>query len=753
MEPYGHFRDDGEEFVITRADIPRNWYNYLWNDRYISFISQTGMGDGFFQDPLGRRLPLLRDRCAFILEGDAHWGVSGLPVEEQRDTYSCTHGLGYTVIHTEKNGIATDLTVCVPDGVNGELWQLRIRNRSETPRRVRALVYGGTDIDGAYVRQGYNTDEAVYDERLHCLRVKAYKDLFGQVNHPYHAYMAVSEKPDGYDGAANAFIGPYGALAYPKAVARGHLTNTGGNGEKLGFSFEKQLELEPHGEAALVFLCAIDFSEEEMERHIACYRQPGSFERELEAVRQKFRTQIGAVTVETPDAQLNHLFVWLKHQANMGSRWARVRHNGFRDMTSDCECLASVDPELAFERFKRVLTFQYANGYAPRTVKDGKICDNNFADNAVWIPFAAHNLLMELGRTDILGASVPFNDGSAGTVYEHVSRAVDYLYHFRSTHELIKIWGGDWNDCMNYAGLQGKGVSVWLSLAWLRANDLFAEIAALYGQDGDAALAKSRSREMRSRIAQHGWDGEYYLCAYNDAGEPIGSHTCEEGRMFLIPQLWAVFSHASDGEREATAMDSVEKYLSSPLGTVICTPPYTRYNAAIGAVTKKAPGIHENGGVYLHTIAWKIIADAMLKRADRVEQDLETILPFRNPVVNGRAEPYVLCNSYFGIQTGYRYGTPGQSWRTAAGPCLERALLQYVYGLMPEMEGLRVSPCLPPSWKSCRVTKEFRGAVYDIRYENGGVDVSEITVNGAPLCGDRLPYRRGARFSVVVKTK
>ena len=302
----------------------------------------------------------------------------------------------------------------------------------------------------------------------------------------------------------------------------------------------------------------------------------------------------------------------------------------------------------------------------------------------------------------------------------------------------MRIWGGDWNDCMNTAGLKGKGVSVWLSIAWCRASDTFAEIAELYGEPEDAELARTRSEEMRAIINEHGWDGEYYLCAYNDDGEKIGSHECEQGAMFLIPQLWSVLANISD-DRKIKAMDAVEKYLSSPLGTLISIPPYTKYDAKIGSVTTKPAGVHENGGVYLHTIAWKIAVDAMLGRADKVEEGVNTILPYRNPIVNGRAEPYTLCNSYFGEQTGYRYGTPGQSWRTASGQWFQKALVNYVFGLYPEIEGLRISPCLPSSWKECSITKKFRGCTYNIKYVNGGTGIKEITVNGERIEGNILP--------------
>lgn len=434
----------------------------------------------------------------------------------------------------------------------------------------------------------------------------------------------------------------------------------------------------------------------------------------------------------------------------MGSHWARVRSNGYRDMLSDTDCLACVNPELALSRFERILEYQYSNGYAPRKILGG-IRDENFSDNTVWITFTAMSILKETSDISTLDKVVKFNDNTEATIYEHIKRSVDFLYGFRGLHGLIKIWGGDWNDCMNTAGLDGRGVSVWLSLAWLRANKMFEEIAKIYGREDEAAIAKRRSEEMADIIEKYGWDGEYYLDAYNDDDEKIGSHENEEGKMFLIPQLWAVLSGVSMSGREITAMDSVEKYLTDPLGTIICAPAYTKFNPGIGYVTLKYPGIHENGGVYLHTIAWKIAADALTKRADRVEADIECILPFRNKVVDGRAGPYIMCNSYFGVQTGYRYGTPGQSWRTVAGQWFQKALVNYVYGLMPEMEGLKIDPCLPKSWKEANIVKKFRGTIYDIHYINCGTKVKRILVDGKEIDGTILPL--GAKhYCVTVET-
>ena len=744
---YGRFLENSD-FLITEPDIPRNWYNYLWNDNYITFTSQASMGDGLLQGDLGKRLKLVKDRGFFLLENGKSWGIGGMPVNEKRDAYHCTHMRGATEIYTENYGITSKVTVIVPRDAGCELWQIKVKNESDEKRTIKAIAFCESAFDAAYGRQGYNTEASYYDEQLGGLYIKKKHTFYG--GGVAYGFMALSEKCDGFSGRYNAIIGPYGSLAHPVILDNGGCDNFAGCGEKLGFALDKDLTLAPGEEKALVWIAGIALSYEEMLQMKNSYADNEAFEKEKSEVLKKYKTEVDGVSIYTPDHELNHMFEWLKHQTNLGSRWARVRHNGFRDMTSDTDCLAHINPHLALERFKRILTYQNSDGYAPRTFIDGVIRPNNFSDNTVWLNFTAMSILKELGMPEILDIEVSYNDGSVGTIYEHLYRSVDFLYNFRGLNGFIKIWGGDWNDCMNRAGLEGKGVSVWLSLAWYRANKFFAEIAEIHGNKEDAKQAYERGKEMQEIIETYGWDGEYYIDAINDKGVKIGSHENEEGKMFLIPQIWSVFSGVSTLGREVIAMDSVEKYLSDPLGTLISCPAYTKYNPGIGEVTSKHPGIHENGGVYLHTIAWKIAADAMLGRADRVEKDIETILPFRNKVVDGRAEPYTMCNSYFGKQTGYRYGTPGQSWRTASGQWFQKALVNYVFGLMPEMEGLSIKPCLPPSWKTAKIDKKFRNTTYHITYQNNGTKIKSITVNGTPINGNILPLCGGEAEVLVI---
>jgi cellobiose phosphorylase len=304
---------------------------------------------------------------------------------------------------------------------------------------------------------------------------------------------------------------------------------------------------------------------------------------------------------------------------------------------------------------------------------------------------------------------------------------------FKGLHGLIKIWGGDWNDCMNSAGLEGKGSSVWLSLAWCYANKLFGELAAMLGKTDDAAQSKARGEEFAATINDVAWDGEYYVCAYKDDGSVLGSHTNVEGKIFLIPQLWSIISGVVTPERLPKVLNTIDVALHDEAGTLVSKPGYSCVDNSIGIMGTKPAGVHENGGIYLHTMAWKLATDAILGRSSKLYESLQLTIPVTDFGEEHLREPYIMCNSVFGKETGYRYKTPGQSWRSASGQWLLKSLINFVFGLKPTMVGLRVEPCMPEQWDGASIEKQFRGSVYTITYKHTGE--SKLIVDGSPIDG------------------
>ena len=750
---YGHFEQDGREFVVTERKTPRHWYNYFYNDTYNAFLSQVGVGEGLAQDVLANRIILITNRMMYLTDKkNGKWcSANGLPFSAPISDFRCRHGLGYTTIESVWEGIRMSYTVFVPLQGNRERWILTVENTRSEEAELSAIAFASTVTDGVYRAQGYNTDVGGFDAPSQAAMTRIFTNYGAKEPVTKYGYLISDGEVVGFDTRRNAFIGVYGHEDAPEALEeRLGCTNSDCVGEKLCFALETALKLNP-GEKKTVHF-EIGIADEVADAAAARERlSEVTPEEELEELSAHRLQEISGAKIHTPDENLNLAFNgFYQYSTVMGSRWARVRHNGYRDLMSDSECTGSFAPKLAWERYKRVLTYQYSNGYAPRTFIDGQIRDNNFSDCAVWITFTGFAILHELGDPALLEEEAAFNDGTTATVYEHMRRSVDFLYHFQGVNGLVKIWGGDWNDCMNMAGLKGKGESVWLSIAWYRANGMLRKLAEITGREADVRACDEMGTIMRDRIQKLGWDGRYFITAIDDEGRRIGSHENEEGKMYLNPQIWALFSGVATEEQIKTAFEEVDSYLDTPLGTLVSRPGYTHLDNHIGTMTQKPAGVHENGGVYLHSMAWKLAADAMLHRPDKVEKGIRQMLPWDHTYAPTVGEPYMLYNSYFGEQTGYRYATPGQSWRTASTAWLVKSLLIYVFGLQPEMDGLCLRPCLPPSWAECSVEKEFRGCRYEIHYHQtpGEGKLLSMTADGVPVEGEKLPYKPGAVIRV-----
>lgn len=750
---YGHFNND-DSYTVTEPETPRHWYNYMFNDEYVTFTSQVGFGEGQCQDKMGRRVLLHTNRNIFLAEGNQYWSLFGLPIGYGYTDYACDHSTGYSTIKLTNNGIRSAVRIFVPNEGRRELWSVTVENTGDTVRTLKLVSYAKTEVDGIYRPQAYNLGYGGLMEDKQAVYAHEFKPYGSKKKRDVWCYMTSSEQITGYDARRNAFIGPYGDEQHPAALRKnGGCTGSECNSEKLCLALENTITLQPGESATVHYQVGVAIAKDEIVSP-TCESVAADFA----AMQKKYAEDLKGVAIKTPWENFDHLINgWMKYAAHMGSRWARVRHNGYRDMTSDTECLACVNPELAWERMKRVLSFQYQSGYAPRTFIDGAIKDNNFADNTVWMTYAVNTIIKELGDTSRLYETVKFNDTEEEfSVYEHIKRSVDFLYNFQGHYGLVRIWGGDWNDCVNFAGLKGKGVSVWLSIAWVRAGKMFAEVARMLGNEEDAKLADERVAMMTERIEKYGYDekGGYYIYARTDDDIIMGSSECDEGQIFLISQLWSVLAGL---DRGAAAMDRAEEILETPIGIRLAYPAYSYQRDYIGSMSEKFPGVQDNGGIYLHPSAWKLAVDSILRRPDRVEEGLRKMLPFdrtydADSEYQTCGEPYAMYNSYFAPETGYRAGTPGQSWRTASSSWMLKSVIEFVFGMHPELAGLRIDPCIPLSWNECSIKKVMRGCTFDIHFtcDGNGSDVLGITVNGEKIEGNVIAPVAGETLKVEV---
>ncbi len=752
---YGHWSEDGREYVITERKTPRHWYNYMFNDSYVGFASQVAFGDGFCQDKYTTRIKTITDRCLYVTDKkNRTWHTAnGLPIYAKYDSFECRHGLGYTTYVYEKDGIEGRFTIFVPAEGNFEQWIVTLKNKRKDEADLGVIAYTATDADGLHEKQGYNSNEGHLDTDTDAL-YHHISNTFGlHKNCTNYTYMMCDAPTVAFDCRNSAFIGMYGHKSDPEALAE-HLgcTNSDAVVEKLCFALEVSCKLASGETKTLHWQIGHVMNKEDIADQRKTLAE-GMPEKLLAEVVERRKAESRGVTINTPDKRLNLAFnSFYKYATVMGSHWARVRHNGYRDMTNDTECLATFNPQMAWGKLKRILAWQYSSGYAPRNIKDGTINDLNFIDCAVWMASATHTIITELGDVELLKEEVPFNDGTSASVFEHVRRAMQYLYDFHGENGLIKIWGGDWHDGLNWAGLEGKGVSVFLSIAWFRANNFFVELAEMLGEDVIAKRHKKMSEAMQVNVEAYGWDGSYYLEAINDDGEKIGSKESPYLKMWLVPNVWAVMSGIAPKEKLLGVMEEVDKTLESPYGTINAAPAWRgKTHTKWGNLTRQPAGTLLNSSIYLHPMTWKLMAEAILKRRDALQMTLKKLLPWDHTYGVTQGEPYILYNFYASDDAGYRAGIPGQSWRTATQHCLVRAIIRYIYGLVPTLEGLRLDPCLPPDWKECSITKEFRGCTYEIAYhQEKGDGTLKLMINGKPSDGEVLPYEKGGKYSVDV---
>lgn len=749
---FGSFSDDGREYVVSTPATPRDWYNYLWNERYVALFSHTAQGEALRQDRLGRRIPGVSGRMAFLRDRDSGtwWSLNGLPVDAQRESYRCRHGLGHSVIEQEAGGIASSWRCLVPRAGSCEVWTIVLRNQGAAPRRLQLFVAADTVFDGILRPQAYYAGSGAFERDLNAVALRRFQDFEGADR--TWCYLGSGMAVAGADASAAAFVG-HGTLQRPDAVVRGACTGSDQEMEKAVMALELHVDLAPGASLAVPVVAGVDSDRSGIAAAIAQWRDPAAADAEQAALEASIGGLIGRDRISTGDADRDRFCgVWLKRQISLGTQWARVRHNGYRDQMQDIGGLALFNPAEARRQLHRVLSYQYASGYAPRTWIDGAIRDKDFSDNHVWIPATVRSLVLEAGDAALLDEQVPFNDGSTASLYEHVRRAVEWSWNDRDRHGLIRMRSGDWNDCMDAVGRGGHGVSVWLSMAWCHANDQLADLARIAGRADDAALCARRGAEMRAAVEASAWDGRWYVRAFDDAGTVLGSARCAEGTLFLLPQAWAVIAGLGGDGRATTAMDAVDGLLECELGTRKVLNAYTRPSPSIGFMGGKTPGTHENGGVYLHASVFKLVADCMLKRHDRVAAGLASLLPMDHSRFAKGCEPYVFCNSWFAIPGSHRWGQPGQSWGTGTAAWFHLALMNHVFGLRPTWAGIEVDPCLPPAWGDCVAERSFRGTIYRVRYQQRrpGSPVSAISVDGAPLAGTLLPLHPGRTIDVQV---
>jgi len=784
--PYGYYDAPAREYVITRPDTPTPWINYIGAGRYGGIVSNTAGGYAFDRDPRYRRVTRYRyngvpadqpGRYIYLrdMETGLYWSPTWQPVPARRpERYECRHGPGYTRIATTYAGIAADLLYFVPpdEEVAGELWVLRVHNLRPAACRLRAF---------SYVEFGYwdaVVDQQNLDWGMHIVH-SAQRDGVIYVStqfRPTTSFLASSAPLAGFDTDRETFVGRGRDLANPQVVEEGR--PTGGEsprGNSVG-ALCHDLALEPGEAREIVYLLGVTDAPGQIAPFLERYRDPAKVEAAFRSLRADWDAYLAPLQVETPDAILNAMVnLWNPLQCRTTLYWSRFasayesglgRGMGTRDTAQDTLGLVHAIPGEVRSRLLQVWALQFQDGhtwhqYYPLTGEGGPGLAAEFpewpqwfCDDHLWAVIATAAYLRETGDAALLDESVPFQDGGAGTVWEHAQRAVAFTLEHRGPHGLPRLGFADWDDTMNLDHGSGLAESVWCAEQFCRAALDMAELAAHRGIPAEAAHYRALHQEMAAAAQRCAWDGAWYARAYDDDGRPLGVAGEAEHRIGLNPQSWAVIGELGDRGRAEMAMRSAHEHLSTPHGLALMAPPYRRASERVRGTATYPPGAKENGGIFCHAHAWAIVAAALLGWGDRALEYYHQVAPLGRPDVEKAAvEPYVYCQNVCGPEHP-QFGRGRNSWLTGAAAWTYVAATQYILGLRPTLAGLQIAPALPPDWAGFSATRTWRGVVYRIVVERAGPgNAVALTVDGDPVPGDVVPFPAAGRRDVAVRVR
>lgn len=766
---YGYFSDDGREYIITRPDTPMPWINVISNGDYGLTLSQAGSGYSWRSHASLNRITrweqdLIRDewgKYLYLRDQDSGevWSPTWQPCGASLEDYRVRHGLGYSVIEARRETLRSEVTYTVPLDAPCEVWLVRLRNLDEQPRRLQLFSYFEWLLGAApdwhrefhriFIETDYETDHGAL------LATKVLWDLPGQEgphwnrSWPYVAFHSASQRPAGFDSDKRAFLGRHGHLALPQAVQRGQSTGTLGRFGDAIASLRLDVEVAPGATTEVVFTLGAARDREEALTLATRFREPAAAHEALAAVQARWAEITGGLVIETPDPAVNVMGNhWLPYQAIAGRLWGRTAYYqtggayGYRDQLQDSLVwLLLGQPAETLKQIRLHAAHQYQDGIALHwwhPLAEAGL-RSRYSDDLLWLPFATLHYIHETGDTACLAEEMPFYDGGSGTLLDHCQRAFDVALGRRSARGLPLILEADWNDGLNATGAAGRGESIWMAhflhyllRGWADLDTLDQATRARYCAEAEA---------LRQATNSHGWDGAWYWRATTDDGAALGSASAEEGQIFLNAQTWSVLGGTAPAERAELAMASARQRLYKPYGALLLEPAYTQPDARVGYLTRYAPGLRENGGVYVHAACWAVLAESRLHGADAAYQLWRSLCP---PLRGAQpehymAEPYVMPGNVDGPLSPFE-GRGGWTWYTGSGAWYYRALVEGVLGIVAGADGLQVPKELPGEWQQFRVRRVYRGVTYDIQVRRAGAgETPGCRVNGQAWQGAVLP--------------
>jgi len=786
---FGHFDDLRKEYVIHTPATPLPWINYLGSQEFFSLISNTAGGYCFYRDAKLQRLLRYRynnvpadigGRFFYIKEaGKAPWSPAFHPVDAELDSYLCRHGMGYTIFETEKDRLSAKLTFFVPIGENCEVQQVVLKNNSAEKKVFR--------FTGAVEWCLWNTvdDSTNFQRNLNIGEVEVegsvlYHKTEYRERRDHYAYYGVNAPMAGFDTDRDTFLGQFGNFGKPQAVFTGKTGDFIAHGGAPMAGIALDVALEPGEEKSFVFVLGYGQNPRDQK-----FLSPGVIRKDTALrVMEKFSTDeaveaglrelgeywddlLGIYHLESDDEKLDRMVnIWHQYQCMVTFNMSRSasyfesgtgRGMGFRDSCQDLLGFVHMAPERARERIIDIASIQFADGstyhqYQPLTKRGNNDIGGGFNDDPLWLVACTWAYISETGDWDILNHPTPFDNvpGSEVPLMEHLRQSVNYTITHRGPHGLPLIGRADWNDCLNLncfseepgESFQTSGPSegpvaesVFIAGMFVLYGGQYAELCRRLGLAEEAAQVETAIQEITDAVKAAGWDGQWFIRAYDAFSNVIGSEQCDEGKIFIEPQGMCVMAGigVEDGKAEK-ALNSVRERLLGKYGVELLAPCYTVYHKEIGEITSYPPGYKENGSIFCHNNPWISIAETVLGRGDNAFDIYQRTCPVYQEEHSDvrRVEPYVYAQTV-AARASYDEGAARNSWLTGTAAWTFVNISQYILGIKPSPDGLTVDPCLGAHFREYTVSRRYRGAVYNIHVRRTGS--YSLTVDGAPQEG------------------
>ncbi|MBE2214831.1 MAG: N,N'-diacetylchitobiose phosphorylase [Opitutaceae bacterium] len=780
---FGHFDDAAREYVITRPDTPRAWSNYLGSRRYGAIITNNAGGYSFTRSPASGRflrhrynaVPMdMPGRQFYLRDRDSadYWSAAWQPVGKPLDQFRTTtrFGPGYAVIASEYAGIATEATYFVPLHQDFEYWRLKVTNTGRTPRKLSVFSYCEFTTEWNLVQDTLNLQytqyisDAVWKDGIilasSCKRLPEDPANFANNDQSRWWWMTqVGGEIAGFDCEREKFLGVYRSYDRPEVVERGVCGNNEHFSDNGCGAIQSDLELAPGESADVIVMLGIG-KEPVAKKARAKFANVVAVERELAALKAHWHGLLDAMQVKTPDADFDHMTnVWGAYNALMTFEWSRScslvytgdqRDGfGFRDTVQDFLGVTTMIPELVRERMILMLSAQDSTGGAqpevrPWSHRPGKMNPtpphHYRSDDCLWFFNSVPAYVAETGDVAFYDLVVPFADKGKATVFGHLRRALEFNLERTGRNGLPCGLLADWNDCLK---LGYKGESVFVTFQVRLGLQTYAEIAQKLGRPREQKWALAELKKLDRKIAKTCWDGGWFIWAISEDGTVFGTKKAKEGKIYLNTQCWAILSGAATPEQTDKALAAVKKYLASDYGVALCNPPFDKTPVKVMRAVLFNPGNKENGGIFSHTQSWIVLAEIARGDGDAAYGYYRSFMPAaQNEVAEIREiEPYVHCQSTH-APASKKFGASRVPWLSGTASWSHFTATNHILGIRPELDGLRIDPCIPKAWPGFTVTRKFRGKTVHIEVENpSGLHrgVRSLTIDDEPLLGNLAP--------------